>query len=114
MKWDDWQQALTDDELEGSGTTITLNVSEGSSKQMAAVTIGDTSDWKKSIAVWGFFGTPIDQIDPSDIAMVADNWEQIGEIIKAIRDGREIPAFNPVEDVEAPDLPKDQDVQMSL
>ena len=114
VKWDDWERALSDDELSGSGASITLHISDGSSKQTRAVSIGDTSDWKKSIAVWGFFGTPIDQLDKSDIAMVADNWDQIGEIIKAIRDGREIPAFNPMEDNEAPDPPEDQDVQMSL
>jgi hypothetical protein len=124
VDWKQWKFVLeSEDPVQDTDGSYHLDFGADSSVTGKGVWIGDIKDWEKEIAVHGFFGSKIDELNTEDIVDVLENWDDIRLKIEAIRDRRlhaeaakshPIPSSNPIEDISSPEPPEDQDVEMSI
>jgi hypothetical protein len=114
--WSAWVDALEDDEgIENKGGQLVLRI-DGAVRRVgtSGVRIGDVSEWSKEYALYGLFGKKIEEVDPKDLDEVLDDWDYLRTVLEAIRDGRPVPAKNPVVEPQPPEPPAPQQPPMTV
>jgi hypothetical protein len=124
VEWKQWKFVLeTEDPIQDADGNYHLDFGTGTSVTGKGVWIGDIKDWEKEIAVHGFFGSKIDELNTEDIVDVLNNWDNIRLKIETIRDRRldveamkkrPMSSSNPIEDIPAPEPPEEQDTEMNI
>jgi hypothetical protein len=114
--WSAWVDALEDDEgIENLGGQLVLRL-DGAVRRVgtSGVRIGDVSEWSKEYALYGLFGKRIEEVDLKDLGEVLDDWDYLRSVLEAIRDGRPVPAKNPVVEPHPPEPPAPQQPPMTV
>ena len=124
VDWKQWKFVLeTEDPVQDADGNYHLEFADAKVGGGKGVWIGDIKDWEDEIAVHGFFGSKINDLNTEDIVNILNNWDDIRLKVKAIRDRRlhaeaakkfQIPSSNPVEAIPTPEPPEDQDVKMDI
>ena len=113
--WSAWLEAIeADDGIVETDGVISLNVDPSKVSKKSGVRIGDASDWRHEFAVYGLFEQRLDDVEPDDIDYVLAHWDNLRDILEAIRDGKPIPSINPVTDIHAPQPPTEQSAEMRV
>lgn len=110
VDWNTWIDALKSND----GKAPYLELDGDTKPKKLGVRIGDKSDWQKEFALYGLFEKAIDSVDPQDIDDVLKHWDQIGDILRAIRDQEDIPSINPTEEPSPPPPPNPQQPDMAV
>jgi hypothetical protein len=114
--WSAWVDVLQDDEgIENKGGQLVLRI-DGAVRRVgtSGVRIGDVSEWSKEYALYGLFGKKIEEVDPKDLDEVLGDWNYLRRVLEAIRDGRPVPAKNPVVEPRPPEPPAPQQPPMTV
>ncbi|MBA2224666.1 hypothetical protein [Thermogemmata fonticola] len=114
--WSAWVDALEDDEgIENRDGQLVLRIDGAASRVgKSGVRIGDVSEWSKEYALYGLFGKKIEEVDPKDLDDVLGDWDYLRSVLEAIRDGRPVPAKNPVVETQPPEPPAPQQPPMTV
>ncbi len=115
--WSAWADALEDDEgIENRDGQLVLRIDDGAASRVgkSGVRIGDVSEWSKEYALYGLFGKKIEEVDPRDLDDVLGDWDYLRSVLEAIRDGRPVPAKNPVVETQPPESPVPQQPSMTV
>lgn len=72
------------------------------------------TEWSKEFALYGLFGKKIDEVDPHDLDEVLSDWDYLRGVLEAIRDGRQVPAKNPVAAPQPSEPPVPQQPPMTV
>jgi hypothetical protein len=114
--WSTWVDALEDDEgIEDKGGQLVLRLdAAGSRVAKSGIRIGDVAEWSKEYALYGLFGKRIEEVDAKDLDEVLGDWDYLWSVLEAIRDGRPVPARNPLIEPQPPEPPVPQQPPMSV
>jgi hypothetical protein len=60
------------------------------------------------------FGAKRDEIDPSDIDTILEDWDHIRDCLIAVRNGKSVPSRNPIKRIVPPKAPRPQKPAMNI